>query len=114
MKPFILCSAFALAGNAASAGLLKFTCEPEFGDVYQEVFLDTDAPETVTLKLRGGYDMTEDERTHVMKRGVRGYQYFNGTYGFDVDDILNALVWTHEYPDEATTCATPEDVAAIE
>jgi hypothetical protein len=49
-----------------------------------------------------------------MKRGVRGYQYFDGTYGFDVDDILNALVWTHEYPDEATTCATPEDVAAIE
>lgn len=108
MKFFVLPAVFALTATVAHAETLMFTCDPGEGDVYEEVILDTQAPATVTLMVRGGYDMTEEARTHVLKRGVRSYQYFDGTYGFDVDDILHAVVWTHEYPNEATTCDAPE------
>ncbi|MEC7761641.1 MAG: hypothetical protein VX874_06995 [Pseudomonadota bacterium] len=110
MKSIVLAGLIATAASAASADVLLFVCAPEEGDVWQEVTMDTAAPETVTLMVKGGYDMTDEERTHVLKQGARSYQYFDGEYGFDVDDIINALVWTHEYPSETVTCDRPEEI----
>lgn len=110
MKTFVLAGLIALAAPVASADVLLFVCMPDEGDVWQEVTMDTDRPETVTLMVKGGYDMTDEERTHVLKQGMRSYQYFDGDYGFDADDIINALVWTNAYPKEAVTCDRPKEI----